>query len=70
MFATTLILDGIKNLNQQIYSLATNVPTVGEEADLKAHTFSLVQMPVESTNVEFSTKPAFLPNVCYAFGLF
>jgi hypothetical protein len=47
-----------------------NVKTLGEEADLKAQTFSLVQTPIGSTNVKFSTKTAFLPNVCYAFGLF
>jgi hypothetical protein len=46
--------------------MAANVSTLGEEADLEAQTFSLAQMPIESTNVEFSTKPAFLPNVCYA----
>jgi hypothetical protein len=38
---------------------------LGEEADLEALIFSLSQMPIESTNVEFSTKTAFLPNVCY-----
>ncbi len=42
-----------------------NVFGLGEEADLKAQTFSLALMPIESTNVQFSTKPAFLPNVCY-----
>ena len=50
--------------------IATNAPTLGEEADLKAQTFSLAQMPIESTNVELSTKPAFLPNVCYVPFLF
>jgi len=44
--------------------------TLGEEADLEAQTFSLAQKPIESTNVQFSTKTAFLPNVCYAFVLF
>jgi len=48
--------------------IAANVKTLGEEADLEAQTCSLAQMPIESTNVQFSTKPAFLPNVCYAFG--
>ena len=47
-----------------IVALAGNVPTLGEEADLKAQTFSLAQKPIESTNVQFSTEPAFLPNVC------
>jgi hypothetical protein len=46
-------------------SIAYNVLTLGEEADLEAESFSLAQMPIESTNVQFSTKPAFLPNVCY-----
>ena len=31
--------------------MAGNVPTLGEEADLEALTFSLAQMPIESTNV-------------------
>ena len=44
--------------------IAGNVPTLGEEADLEAQTFSLAQKPIESTNFQFSTKPAFLPNVC------
>lgn len=54
---------GKKTFNNLI---ATNVKTLGEEADLEAHTFSLAQMPIVSRNVQFSTKPAFLPNVCYA----
>lgn len=45
--------------------LTANVKTLGEEADLKAQTFSLAQMLIKSTNVQFSTKTAFLPNVCY-----
>lgn len=49
--------------------MACNVKTLGEEADFEAQTFSLAQMPIESTNVQFSTKTAFLPNVCYAFAL-
>jgi hypothetical protein len=46
-------------------AVAANVPTLGEEADLEAQTFSLARTQIESTNVKFSTKPAFLPNVCY-----
>jgi hypothetical protein len=45
--------------------IAANVKTLGEEADLEAQTFNLAQMAIESTNVQFSTKPAFLPSVCY-----
>jgi hypothetical protein len=48
-----------------VFSITANVKTLGEEADLKAQTFSLAQTPIESTSVQFSTKPAFLPNVCY-----
>ena len=40
-------------------AFATNVKTLGEEADLEALTFNLVQMPIGSTNVQFSTKTAF-----------
>jgi hypothetical protein len=32
-------------------SIAGNVPTLGEEADLEAQTFSLAQKPIGSTNV-------------------
>ena len=49
-----------------LLKISHNVKTLGEEADLEAQTFSLAQMPIGSTNVEFSTEPAFLPNVCYA----
>lgn len=51
-------------------ALAHNGPAFGEEADLEAQTFSLVQKPIGSTNVQFSTKPAFLPSVCYALVAF
>ena len=37
------------------FSLATNVKTLGEEADLEAQTFSLAQKPIGNTNVEFRT---------------
>lgn len=46
------------------FIIFANVPTIGEESDLEAQTFSLAQTPIRSTNVQFSTKPAFLPNVC------
>ena len=51
-------------------SIATNGKTLGEEADLEALTFSLAQMKIGSTNVQFSTKPAFLPNVLRLGGRF
>jgi hypothetical protein len=43
---------------------------LGEEADLIAESFSLAQMPIESTNVQFITKPAFLPNTCYTQAIY
>jgi hypothetical protein len=39
--------------------ISYNVIGLGEEADLKVESFSLAQMPIESTNVQFSTKPLF-----------
>jgi len=59
-----------KMLSVMTINITANVKTLGEEADLKAQTFSLAKMPIESTNIQFSTKTAFLPNVCYSFGLF
>ena len=47
-----------------INNINVNVPTLGEEADLKAKTFSLAPTPKGIANVQFSTKTAFLPNVC------
>ncbi len=49
---------------KQIFKIKHNASTLGEEADLEAQTFNLPQMPIGSTNVQFSTKPAFLPNEC------
>jgi hypothetical protein len=54
----------------QFRSIGANVLTLGEEADLEAQTFSLAQTPIESTNVQFSSKTAFLPSVCYVPFLF
>jgi hypothetical protein len=47
-----------------IGNVSANGFTLGEEADFEAQTFSLVQKPIASTDVQFSTKTAFLPNVC------
>ena len=52
-----------------LFKMAHNVPTLGEEADLEAQTFSLAKKPIGSTNVQFSTKTAFLPNLCWAIVL-
>jgi len=51
--------------SKHLRSIGANVPTLGEEADLEVQTFSLAIKPIESKNVQFSTKPSFLPNVCY-----
>jgi len=51
-------------------NIAFNVPTLGEEADLEAQPFSLTQKPIGITNVQFSTKTAFLPSVCYRLFFF
>ena len=59
------IILGTLRLSTTIGNITANGFTLGEEADLEAHTFSLAQTPIGSTNVEFSTKTAFLPNVCY-----
>ena len=50
--------------------MTANVRVLGEEADLIAESFSLAQMPIESTNVQFITKPAFLPNTCYTQAIY
>ena len=49
-----------------INNINVNVPTLGEEADLKAKTFSLAPTPKGIANVQFSTKTAFLPNCLLA----
>lgn len=53
-----------------VLNMAANVLVLGEEADLKAESFSLAQKPVKSTNVQLSTKPAFLPNACYTQAIY
>jgi hypothetical protein len=53
-----------------IVLMCHNGRVLGEEADLKAESFSLAQMPIESTNVQYSTKPAFLPNTCYTQAIY
>lgn len=48
------------------FIISPNVKTLGEEAELEAQTFSLAQTPIGSTNVEFSTNPAFAKRVLCA----
>ena len=61
MLLSIIVVVATKRLKARI---DTNGETLGEEADLKVQTSSLAQKPIESTNVQYSTKPAFLPNVC------
>jgi len=42
-----------------------NVLQLGEVANLKALTFNLALMFIRIPIVQFSTKPAILPNCCY-----
>ena len=45
-------------------AIATNVLQLGEVADFEALTFNLALMIIRNPNVQFSTKPAILPNCC------
>ena len=44
--------------------IAPNVLQLGEVAEIEAQMFSFAQMFNRRTAVEFSTKPAILPNCC------
>lgn len=50
--------------------VAGNVSGLGEVAEIEAQMFSFAQKFNRRTELEFSTKPAILPNPCYAFALF
>ena len=50
--------------------IAPNGSGIAEGRDLEAKSFNLAQMPIESTNVQFITKPAFLPNTCYTQAIY
>jgi len=43
---------------------------LGEVAEIEAQMFSFAQKFNRRTTVEFSTKPAILPNCCYRLALF
>ena len=47
-----------------VLSIAANGLGLCEEAELEAQMFGLAQMFNRRTAVEFSTKPAILPNCC------
>ena len=47
-----------------------NVLQLGEVAEIEAQMFSFAQKFNRRTAVEFSTKPAILPNCCYAIAPF
>jgi len=47
-----------------VFTLAGNVWALGEVADIEAQIFNFVQKFNRRITVEFSTKPAILPNCC------
>jgi hypothetical protein len=49
-------------------AMTANGLQLGEVAEIEAQMFSFVQKFNRRTAVEFSTKPAILPNCCCAFG--
>jgi hypothetical protein len=53
-----------------LVSLATNVSTLGEGGDFNHKCQCGERMLNIVVNIERSTAPQLLPNVCYAFGLF
>ena len=52
----------------QFLKVTANVLQLGEVADLKAESFSLVLSFIRNPKLDLSTEPAILPNCCYAFG--
>jgi hypothetical protein len=50
------------------FKITDNVLQLGEVAEIEAQMFSFAQKFNRRTDVEFSTKPAILPNCCCAFG--
>jgi hypothetical protein len=51
------------------HRMTDNVLQLGEVADLEAQKFNFALMFIRNPNVQFSTKPAILPNCCYRFGV-
>ena len=52
------------NVARSFLTLTANVWLLGDVADLEALTFNLALMFIRNPNVQFSTKPAILPNCC------
>jgi len=52
------------------FNIAGNGLQLGEVAEIEAQMFSFAQKLNRRTAVEFSTKPAILPNCCYGLVLF
>jgi len=57
-------------LDCTFHRIADNVLQLGEVAEIEAQMFSFAQKFNRRTAVEFSTKPAILPNCCYLLCLF
>jgi hypothetical protein len=54
----------VKHLAYSIFLILCNVLQLGEVAEIEVLTFILAQMFIEKPNVQFSTKPAIMPNCC------
>ena len=57
------------NVSTVAYSMGHNGLWLGEVEEIEAQMFSFAQKFNRRTAVEFSTKPAILPNCCCAFGI-
>jgi hypothetical protein len=54
----------VKSVIVKSVKIATNVLQLGEVADLEAQKFNFALKFIRNPNVQFSTKPAILPNCC------
>jgi len=59
-----------QRFNFRLVRVADNGLQLGEVAEIEAQMFSFAQKLNRRTAVEFSTKPAILPNCCYGLVLF
>jgi len=56
-------------LSCRSFRVSANGSRLGDVAEIEAQMFSFVEKFNRRTELEFSTKPAILPNRCYAFAL-
>jgi hypothetical protein len=57
--------DNLKYKYWSSYKWLFNVSRLGEVAEIEAQMFSFAQKFNRRTELDFSTKPAILPNCCY-----